>query len=404
MNLSFTIAKRYLLGKKSHNIINIISMVSVSGVMIGSMALIIVLSVFNGFGDLVISLYDTFDPDIKITVHEGKTFSASAINLEEIKKTEGIKFVSLSLEENALVKCNDRQFIATVKGVDDEFLKVSSIEKKIIDGNALLHDEGKNFAIVGSGVAYALSLNLQAALSPLSVFVPDKNAGNILTPEEAFKNLLISAGGVFSVQQDFDSKYILVPISFMHELLDEPEKISSIEIALNKNSDEGEVKQKLISILGKNYDVKTRLEQHELLYKILKSEKWAVFLILSFIMIIGIFNILGTLTMLVIEKKHDIQTLKNMGASLKLVQNIFLIEGILITVVGIISGIVLGWLICFVQQRFGIVKLGNADAFVVDAYPVSLEVMDFVYVFCTVFFIGAIASWITSNRLVKRVY
>lgn len=404
MNLALTIAKRYLLGKKSHNIINIISLVSVSGVLVGSMALIIVLSVFNGFGDLVISLYDTFDPDIKITAQTGKTFSSSAFNIDALKKTEGVKYISFTLEENALVKCNDRQYIATIKGVDEAFLKVSGIEKKIIDGDAVLSKRNKNFAIVGSGVAYALSLNLQAALSVLSIYVPDKNANNILVPEEAFKNLLISPGGVFSVQQDFDSKYILVPISFMYELLNEPEKISAIEIALNKNANEEHVKQNLISVLGQKFIVKTRLEQHELIYKILKSEKWAVFLILSFIMIIGIFNILGTLTMLVIEKKNDIQILKNMGASLKLVQHIFLIEGVLITLTGILAGMFFGWIICLVQERFGIIKLGDAETFVVDAYPVSIQALDFVYVFSLVFFIGLLASWITSSRLVKKSY
>ncbi len=404
MNLSLKIAKRYLLGKKSHNIINIISLVSVMGVFVGSMALVTVLSVFNGFGDLVTSLYNSFDPDIKITAHVGKTFNSDQNILNQIKQTGGVKSVSLTREENALVKCNDRQFIATLKGVDSNFLKVNNIEKKIIDGSALLTDGQNSFAIAGAGIAYGLSLNLQAAMSPLSVYVPDKNAGNVLLPEEVFKNALINTGGVFSIQQDFDSKYILVPLSFIHNLLGDEQKISAIEIGLNPNADEDEIKEKLAAMLGKNYDVKTRIEQHELLNKILKSEKWAVFLILSFIMVIGIFNILGTLTMLVVEKKEDIKTLKNLGATFKLIRSIFFTQGILITLIGIVTGLTLGWAICFAQQKFGIIKLGNAEAFIVDAYPVSIQAMDFIYVFCIVFIIGAIASWITSTRLLSRFY
>lgn len=404
MNFAFTVARRYLLGKKSHTIINIISMVSVAGVAVGTMALIVVLSVFNGFGDLVVSLYDTFDPDIKITPREGKAFSQKDISIHELNKITGIKHVFFTLEENALVKYNDRQYIATIKGVDNNFIPSTGIAKKIVDGSSELQHDGKNFALIGSGVAYSLSMNPETAFLPMAVYVPGKDATNILSPEEAFKQQLIIPGGVFSIQQDFDSKYILVPLSFAKELTNSPDGATAVEVILQNKKDEEQVKEKIKQIAGNKFVVKGRVEQHELLYKILKSEKWAVFLILSFIMVIGIFNILGTLTMLVIEKKRDIQILKNLGAPLETVQRIFFNEGSLITLIGISVGLLSGWIICFAQQTFGLVKLGEADAFLVNAYPVSMQLLDFTYVAATVLLMGAVASWIVARKLVRKYY
>jgi lipoprotein-releasing system permease protein len=238
----------------------------------------------------------------------------------------------------------------------------------------------------------------------MTVYVPDKNATNILSPEEAFKQQMIIPGGVFSIQQDFDSKYILVPLAFAKELTSSPDGATAVEIILQNKKEEAQVKEKIKQIAGNRFVIKGRAEQHELLYKILKSEKWAVFLILSFIMVIGIFNILGTLTMLVIEKKRDIQILKNLGAPLETVRLIFFNEGLLITLSGVGIGLFLGWVICFLQQTFGLVKLGEADAFLVSAYPVSMQLLDFTFVAATVFFMGAIASFIVAGKLVRKYY
>lgn len=403
MNLAFQIARRYLVAKKSHNVINIISLISVVGVMVGSMALVIVLSVFNGFGDLVISLYDSFDPDVKITATQGKFFNPATAEINNLQKIKGITAVSFCLEENALIKHEDRQCIATIKGIDSAWIKVNSIDEKIVDGESLLSQNKKTFAVLGSQIAYSLSVNLETPFTVLNIYTPKKGEFNVLIPEESFNTLSITPTGVFSIQQEFDAKYILVPLRFARELTGEEQNVSSIEIALAHDADKEKVLSEIKSTLGKTYDVKSRAQQHDFFYKILKSEKWIVFLILTFILIIATFNILGTLTMLVIEKQRDIKHLQNMGAPTSLIKRIFLFEGLMITTLGAITGIAIGLIVCLLQQKFGFISLGNPDAFVVNAYPVSIQWMDVIYVFLSVTAIGFAASWFTSSRLVGKV-
>lgn len=404
MNLSFKIAKRYLLGKKSHNIINLISLVSVMGVFTGTMALIIVLSVFNGFGNLVISLYDSFDPDIKIVTAKGKTFDNASLDLSAIRSIKGVAYATYTLEENGLVKYNDKQFIATIKGVDDTLIRRTGIAASVVSGTDKVQQGSRISALIGSGIAYSLGVHLEGDWSQLSIYMPDKNATSLNNPESAFREKDIAPGGVFSIQQDFDSKYVLVPLSFVRELAGEDNRSSAVEVILDKNADEAAVMSALKKISGEKFVVKNRMEQHEFMYKILHSEKWAVFLILSFIMVIGIFNILGTLTMLVIEKKEDILTLKYLGAPFLLVRNVFFYQGLMITLTGIVGGLLSGALICFLQQTFGIIKLGNAESFIVESYPVDMQLMDFVNVFAVVYVIGALASLLISGHLVRKRY
>lgn len=404
MNLSFKIAKRYLLGKKSHNIINLISLVSVMGVFTGTMALIIVLSVFNGFGNLVISLYDSFDPDIKIVTAKGKTFDNASLDLSAIRSIQGVAYATYTLEENGLVKYNDKQFIATIKGVDDTLIRRTGIAASVVSGTDKVQQGSRISALIGSGIAYSLGVHLEGDWSQLSIYMPDKKATSLTNPESAFREKDIAPGGVFSIQQDFDSKYVLVPLSFVRELAGDDNRSSAVEVILDKNADEAAVMSALKKISGEKFVVKNRMEQHEFMYKILHSEKWAVFLILSFIMVIGIFNILGTLTMLVIEKKEDILTLKYLGAPFLLVRNVFFYQGLMITLTGIVGGLLSGALICFLQQTFGIIKLGNAESFVVKSYPVDMQLMDFVNVFAVVFVIGALASLLISGHLVRKRY
>ena len=259
-------------------------------------------------------------------------------------------------------------------------------------------------ALIGSGIAYSLGVHLEGDWSQLSIYMPDKNATSLTNPESAFREKDIAPGGVFSIQQDFDSKYVLVPLSFVRELAGEDNRSSAVEVILDKNADEAAVMSALKKISGEKFVVKNRMEQHEFMYKILHSEKWAVFLILSFIMVIGIFNILGTLTMLVIEKKEDVLTLKYLGAPFLLVRNVFFYQGLMITLTGIVGGLLSGALICFLQQTFGIIKLGNAESFIVESYPVDMQLMDFVNVFAVVFVIGALASLLISGHLVRKRY
>jgi lipoprotein-releasing system permease protein len=404
VNLPLKIATRYLIAKKSHNIINIISLISVIGVFVGSMALIIVLSVFNGFGNLVLQLYDSFDPDIKITTAQGKFFDPASIDLKKIKNINGVDAICFTLEENALIKNEDRQCIATIKGVDSNFIYTSRITENIIDGNFSLSDVEIPSASVGSVIAYTLSLNLAATFNALTIYVPKKDASFTNIAEEAFYEKTIQPTSVFGIQQDFDSKYVLVPLQFAREITGEEKRVSSIEISILNNADAKNIITQISSITEKNFLVKDRIQQHDFIYKILKSEKFAVFLILSLIMIIAIFNILGTLTILIIEKKRDIGILKNLGAPLQTIKGIFFAEGILITVIGAVAGIVCGLLICYLQIHFSLIKFSNEGAMVVDAYPVMIQWLDVVYVLLTVGGVGMLATWFTTEKLVRKLY
>ena len=402
MNLSLYIAKRYILGKKSHNAINIISAISVLGVFIGSMALIVVLSVFNGFENLVISLYNSFDPDIKVTPLTGKLFKPEELSLQKIKNTEGVYHIGKTIEENVLIKYRDKQYIATVKGVESSFSKTSGIDSMIIEGNFVLEQDSNYFAVIGQGVAYNLSLPMGDMINPLSLYVPKPGKGAVLNPEDAFNVRGIYPSGMFSIQQDFDNKYVLVPLSFARELLSQDEKVSALEISLKKNADQENVKESIQQIVGNQFEVKTRFEQHAFLYRIMKSEKWAVFLILAFILVVATFNIVGSITMLVVDKKKDIEILKNLGADAELIRKIFFAEGLLISLSGALLGLLAGAFICWLQETFGLVKLGSEGTFVVSHYPVKMVWQDFIYVFLTVTFIGAIAAWYPVRVLMKR--
>jgi len=402
LNLPLYIAKRYLVAKKSHHVINIISWVSVAGIAVGTIGLVIVLSVFNGFGDLVISLYNSFDPDIKITLTEGKTFDPASTNIQEIKKIIGVKAITNVLEENALLKYRDRQMIATVKGVDSTFTETSGLKNNIAEGEMLLEKGEQNFAIAGSGIAYTLGINAEDMFSQLNMYVPKRGQNVALVPEDAFTNLLIKPSGIFVIQQDFDTKYVIVPLRFARELIGEEKKVSALEIAVDKNYDAAGLKKQIATIAGKNFTVNDRIEQHDYLNKILSSEKWAVYLILSLILLISAFSIIGSLTMLIIDKKKDIGILFSMGAELKLVRKIFFTEGLMISLIGGLGGLFFGWLICFLQQEFKMIKLGNSESFVIDAYPVSMLPLDFINVFLIVFAIGAALSWFASYRLINK--
>ncbi len=402
MKLPLFIAKRYFLSKKSQRAINIISLISVLGVMIGTGALIIVLSVFNGFEKLVVSLYNSFDPDIKVTLNEGKTFDANSVSPESLKKINGVKYVSQVLEENALVKYREKQYIVTIKGVSEEFQQASGLDSMITDGQFLLQKGDTDYAVVGGAIAYNLKMNISDFLSQLEIYAPRRNASSLTNPEEAFNSRFILPAGIFAVQQEFDSKYIIVPLRFAKDLLESETRLSSLEIALQPGADADATERQIKKTLGEKFNVSGRYRQHELIYKIMKSEKWAVFLILAFILLIATFNVIGSLTMLIIEKQKDISILHSMGADAGLLRKIFLTEGLFITLIGALIGLVTGGIICFLQQHFGLIKLNGNGSFVVDAYPVHMQALDFIYVFITVFAIGLLASWYPAKKLVEK--
>ncbi|MDD5570210.1 MAG: FtsX-like permease family protein [Bacteroidales bacterium] len=400
MNFSFYIAKRYIFSKKSHNIINVISLISVIGVMVGTMALIIVLSVFNGFESVVISLFNSFDPDIKITAKLGKTFNPNEIPVGKIKKLNGVIYYTNVLEENALLKYRDKQYIATIKGVEYDFKKMSKLDTMMVGGSFILESDSNDFAVAGQGIAYFLSLNLKDFTAPLNIYVP-RRMKTIENQINAFNNLAIMPAGVFSIQQDFDAKYVLVPLRFARRLLEYKEEVTAIEIGISKNADKENVQKEIQKLTGSGFIVENRYQQHKMLYKVMKNEKWAVFLILSFILVIATFNIIGSLTMLILEKKKDAMVLKSLGANNKLISRIFLIEGLMINLIGAIAGLALGALICLIQQKFGLIKIQATGTFVINTYPVELHIKDFIYVFITVFVIALLTSWYPVRQLRK---
>ena len=401
MNFSFYIAKRYLFAKKSRNVINIISAISVVGVSVGTMALIVILSVFNGFDNLVQSLFNSFDPDIKITIKEGKTFSSGAERIQNLKKLKGVLYMSEIIEENALLKYDDRQYIVTVKGVSDEFINMSGIDSMIIDGEFILKENKNNYAVIGQGVALSLAVGLNF-ITPINIYVPKRTQKVSLNPEKAFSQKYIFPSGIFAIQQDFDSRYIIVPIDFARDLLDYSNEVSAIELKLDPVFNKDKIQEEIKKHLGTGYEVKNRFEQQELLYKIMKSEKWAIFLILTFILIIASFNVIGSLTMLIIEKKKDIDTLRSLGTSLSVLRKIFLFEGWMISILGAILGLMTGTIICWIQQHFGLIKIQGSDSFVIDTYPVNIELPDFIYVFLTVLFIGYLAAWYPVRYITRK--
>lgn len=402
MKFPLYIAKRYLFSKKTHNAINTISIISVIGVCIGTAALIIVLSVFNGFEGLVISLYNSFDPDVCVTVAKGKTFDITSFPLQQVKNISGIKNIAQVLEENALLKYKDKQYIVSIKGVSSEYTKVSGLDTMIINGEFDLYGGNHPFAVVGYGVAHYLSLEMHDIENPIQVWVPKSGEVSMTNPENAFNQENIWPSGIFSIQHEFDSKYIIASLDFVRSILESPNKVSALEIKLNPNTDVSKVQEEIKKIAGNNYDVKNRFEQHALLYKIMKSEKWAVYFILSFILLIATFNMVGSLTMLILDKRKDIAILRSMGANLKTIRKIFFTEGMLIALTGAMSGILIGFIVCLLQIKFGFIKLNTSGAFVVDSYPVKIQAMDFVYVFLTVMAISLLAIIYPLQRLGKE--
>lgn len=403
MRLSFFIAKRYLVSKKSHNLINIISLISVVGLSVGTMALIVVLSVFNGFEDVIKSLYTTFNADLQITPVTGKTFKFSEFPHEKLTDIHGVNGVSQVVEEDALFRYMDKQHIARIKGVSENYIDLSRIDTMTINGSFILQEGNSDFAVVGSGIAWYLDIYPQNTSNLLSIYVPRRGNASSFNFENAFNSRAVHTTGVFSIQQEFDEKYVFVPLHFARELLEYNDEVTSVEIRYDSGVDEEKIQSTVKSILGNDYVVKNRFQQNESLFKILRSEKTAIFMILVFILILSSFNMIGSLSILIIEKNKDIGILASMGADLKLIKKIFFTEGVLISFVGSIIGLTIGFVILFIQESYGLLQLGGGDgAFVISAYPVKMQVADFVYVIATVMTIGLLATLYPVLYLTKE--
>jgi len=396
----FYIARRYLFAKKSHNIINVISAISVVGVTVGSMALIIVLSVFNGFEALIVSLFNSFNPDLVITAEKGKTFSFGNFPSDDIKGIPGVFVLTQVVEENALLKYRDQQYIATLKGVSDEFEQMSGLDTMLVEGNFLLYELGMPRMIMGAGVSYYLNAGLKDLLNPVTVYVPNRTGRITMQLDQAFNSKHIFPSAIFSIQQDFDTRYAIVPIDFLRKLMDYDDDVTAVEIGIESGYSSSKIKTEIQKILGDDYIIKNRFEQQALLYRVMQSEKWAIFLILTFILIIATFNVISSLTMLILDKKKDIAVLHSMGADNSLIKKIFLIEGIMISIGGALIGLTLGGTISWLQQTFGFISLGDGSgSFVIDAYPVKILWADFIVVFITVILLGLLAAWYPVKQI-----
>lgn len=401
MKLSLYIAKRYLFAKKSRNAINVISSISVAGVTIGTMALIIVLSVFNGLESLVRSIFNTFDPDLKITPVAGKTFIPDSIELSLLSNVNGVACYSLCVEENALLRYGEKQYVATIKGVDENYAQVTGIDSSMWDGGFILRSEkGRPYAIPGIGIANYLGMRVNF-ITPLNIYVPKRTGGTDLNPEEAFIRNYILLSGIYQVEQEYDSKYVFIPIDFARELLEYKSEVTSLEIKFENNAKESAVQKDVERLFGKDFLVRNKYEQQEIFYKVMRSERLAIFFILTLILIIASFSIIGSLTMLIIEKERDIEILRSLGADNTLIRKIFIFEGWLISIIGAFAGILLGFTVCWIQQKFGIVRL-QSESLIVNAYPVVMKIKDFIIVPGTVLVIGFWAAWYPVRFLTKK--
>jgi ABC-type lipoprotein release transport system permease subunit len=398
---SLLFSKRYLFSKKSRNAINIITLITAAGFAVCTAAMIIILSALNGFVSLVVALYSTFDADIKITPKYGKVIHTSDAIFKEIKKMEGIVFYNEVLEENVLLKYNDKQTIATIKAVSNNFVEATHLDSMLVQGSMILEDTS-GFCTLGSGLAGKLDVNIDNEFSPIEVYVPKREQFDPLNPESSFNSSPIYPSGIFGIQQEIDEKYILVPLKFARELLEYKDEASAIELLTSAGNNTGELINKIKNIAGENYIVESREEQHASLYKLMKIEKWVAFFILAFILLIVSFNLIGSLLMIVIEKKKDFSILNALGLPLRKIRNIIIGEGLLISIIGSIFGIIVSLAICLAQQHYSFIKLGGKGAtFVVDSYPIVILINDIIITFTVAIFIGFLASIYPAIKALK---
>jgi len=407
MNFPFYIARRYLFSKKSTHAINVISGISMVGVAVATMALVVTLSVFNGFHDLVASFFTQMDPQLKVTPVKGKTASADDPLLMKIRQLPEVEVATECLEDQAMAVYGDRQMMVKVKGVEDNFNQLTHISE-ILEGNGEfeLHAADMSYGIPGLGVAFQLGLGYTYE-EPLRIFAPRRKGQLDMTnPTDGFVvDELYSPGVVFCMKQGkYDRSYILTSIAFTRHLFDAEGQLTSLELRLKPGSDFDRVKQQMQQIAGNQFHVLDRYEQQDDTFRIMEVEKLIAYVFLTFILVIACFNIIGSLSMLIIDKRNDVVTLRNLGANEHQITRIFLFEGRMISTIGAVVGILVGLLLCWLQQQYGIVRLGSSEgSFVVDAYPVSVHPWDIVLIFFTVIAVGYLSVWYPVRYFAKRL-
>lgn len=402
MNLKLLFAWRYFRAKKSTNAINIIAWISIVAIIIGTAALILVLSVFNGFEGLVKTLYSSFYTDLKVMPASGKTITITEAQLQKLKGLAGIKNFSLVAEEKALLQNGESKCLVYLKGVDENYRYVTGIANSIIRGNYNLGNEDTASLVLGSGIESAVGIQTDRNIFPLAVYLPRKNDSEQLDPMQSISSSAVTASGTFVIQQDFDNKYAITNIGFVKRLMGMgKDEYNGLEIAINDPSDADNMKEKVASIFSdKQYKVQTRYDQNQELYSVMSNEKWIIYAVLSLILVVAAFNMIGALTMLVLEKQKDISVLHAMGGHSGFIQGIFLNEGILLAVIGGILGMLLALLIVYLQVTFKLIPL-TGNSFLIDYFPVKLQWGDFVLVGITVFVIAFIAAWLPARKAVS---
>ena len=404
MNCAFYIARRYLFSKKSHNAINIISGISVCGVALATLALVCTLSVFNGFHDLIAGFFTHFDPDLKVETIKGKTFTPDTAALARLRALPEVEVVSLTLEDNAMAKYKGQQVMVTVKGVDDEFQALTHIEE-ILYGNPefKLYDEVADYGVLGIQLMYTLGTGFDP-YDPVEVYAPRRGAKvNLSNPMASFRRQpLYLAGNVLNINDArYASSYIVTSLDYARQLFDYETEVSAIEIRLSPKAHAARAKQDIASIMGDGYTVKDRYEQQAATFKVVEIEKFVTYLFLCFILMVACFNIISSVSMLILDKQANADTLRSLGATDGFVARIFIYEGNLIALLGAVIGLVLGVVLCLLQQEFGIIGLGGGGQFVVDAYPVRVKVTDLLLVLVSVVAVSALSVWLPIKILNK---
>lgn len=398
MNIPFFIAKRYLFSKKNRNAINVISGISVLVVAVSTAALVIVLSSINGFGKLIDDQITVFAADLKIEPKTGKTFSVNTEKFKQVKQLKQVKYFAETLEDNILLKYGEKQLICTVKGIPTDYEEAYNLDTAIVYGIFKTLGKSLNYAVIGNGISYNLGISVESGES-ISLWIPNRKSVNILNPGNSFNKINLVPSGIITLDVEFDMKYIFTDLNLVRNFTDrDSATVSSVEILVAKGNDIGLLKEKIQNILGNDYLVKDLYEQFDV-YRVMKSERLAAFIIMLFIIFIASFSIIGSVTMLIIEKKDDIFTLLSLGSSIKMIRRLFFSEGWLITILGALIGIFLGGLISYAQLKFGIVTFPSDGNYIVQAYPIELKTTDFILSFFSVSIVGFFISLYPASKI-----
>lgn len=401
MKLPLFIAKRYLLAKKSHNLIDIITWISIIGISVGAFALIVVLSAFNGLEQVISSMNSRLTPDLQIAVLKGKTIDMTTFPMAQVRAVQGVEHLIPTITDDALLRANEKQHIGQVKGVGPEYMMLNRV-KEVVLGDGQWTEGSNDFAVPGVGVAWHLGINAYSPYAMVRVYVPKRGDASQMSLESSFNSGVLTVQNVFQTEQELDEKMVLVPFDWLSELIEYDHKATNMEIFLTSNAEVQKVKKEVLAIIGEGYSVKDQQEQQATLNKIMRSEKWAVYVILTFILILSTFNVVGSLSMLMIEKRKDTEILKAMGADKRLIQKIFINEGLLISVAGGLIGLLLGLIVVLLQQKYGFVKFGTGGNYVVDAYPVLLKFKDVLLIFTTILVVGCTSAVLTVRHAMRR--